>query len=379
VHNICKGLVENDIDVTVLIANATEQFNNIKNKNAVGVFDKVQYRHVGKTNIRSTNWLKRRIDDFWRHLLTIILVLFNRTGSDITVVIGPSFDFRLLLPMVAGFTKTKMVLEINEYPFVSQNNALLTGIKRSVLFKLIFPLYDGFIVISEELSKVVNHYKAKRATVIKVPVLASQNQIVEMENSPIKEPYIIHAGSLNEDKDGVLGMLEAFAIAIRNLEFPIKYVLTGKIENSPYHKAIRDFILRCKLDEYVVFTGHLRDEELWRYLRNSSLAIINKYDTKQNRYCFATKLAVYLSFAIPVITTTIGESRYYLRDGLNAYLVEPRNPQLIADKIVSAFTNIQERENIARAGKNLSDTEFSHKYQGKRIADYFTALRQHKG
>lgn len=99
------------------------------------------------------------------------------------------------------------------------------------------------------------------------------------------------------------------------------------------------------------------------------MVIYNKYDTQQNRYCFSTKLSEYLSFSRPVITTTIGEANNYLKDGVNALIVEPHKPELIADKIVYAFSHPEEAEKMGKEGYKLTKKEFNCVYQAKRIID----------
>lgn len=99
------------------------------------------------------------------------------------------------------------------------------------------------------------------------------------------------------------------------------------------------------------------------------MMIYNKYDTQQNRYCFSTKLSEYLSFSRPVITTTIGEANNYLKDGVNAFIVEPHKPELIADKIVYAFSHPEEAEKMGKEGYKLTKKEFNCVYQAKRIID----------
>lgn len=68
-----------------------------------------------------------------------------------------------------------------------------------------------------------------------------------------------------------------------------------------------------------------------------------------------------------MITTTVGEANNYLKDGLNAFIVEPHKPQLIAEKIVYAFMHPKETEAIGIEGHRLTMKEFNCEYQTKRI------------
>lgn len=371
VHNICKGLVAHGADVEILLTRPTQKDGAIRNPNALGTFEGVKYRHVRKKHIRSPYFIKRRWEDFMCSCGTVLHVLLNRSKSDITLIVGPSFDFRLFLPIVAKFTKSKTVLEINEYPFVTRGNTGWTRFKRGLLFKVIFPLYDGFIPISEELVRVVGEHKTAAASVIKIPILSSPVRVGNKGPSLLSNPYIIHAGSLSEEKDGMSGLLEAFALARKEVAQDIRLVITGNVKRAREYVAVKQLISGHGIEDAVIFTGFLENEELRRYFTHASLAIINKLDSVQNRYCFPTKLADYCSYGIPVITTTVGESTYYLQDQINAYIVEPGNPPLLADKIVQAFACPEERMAMSRASKKLYENDFSSSLQGKQLMDIF--------
>jgi len=99
------------------------------------------------------------------------------------------------------------------------------------------------------------------------------------------------------------------------------------------------------------------------------LIIFNEYNNQLNRYCFSTKLSEYPSFSRPVNTTTIGEANNYLKDGVNAFIVEPHKPELIADKIVYAFSHPDETEKMGKEGHKLTEKEFDCVYQKRSIID----------
>lgn len=99
------------------------------------------------------------------------------------------------------------------------------------------------------------------------------------------------------------------------------------------------------------------------------MIIFNEHNNLLKRYCFSTKLSEYLSFSRPVIITTIGEANNYLKDGVNAFIVEPHKPELIADKIVYAFSHPEEAEKMGKEGYKLTKKEFDCVYQAKRIID----------
>jgi glycosyltransferase involved in cell wall biosynthesis len=372
VHNICLGLVESGVGVVVLLANPTEKPGSIRNLLPAGECEGVKFEYVGGSTTRSERFWVRRLQDLYCHVRTILVASLGRRRYDITIVVGPSLDFRVILPFAGKVSGRKVVLEINEYPYVKQRYAMLGAIKRQLLFRLVFPLYSGFVPISRNLLEVVDGHKSPAASTITIPILAGKVSPSADRSSPFDWPYIVHAGSLDEEKDGVLGILEAFAIALRRIHTPLRLVITGKHEGTKQYHTVLQAIKAQELTERVVFVGYCSREKLSRILENSLLAIVNKLDTVQNRFCFATKLADYLSHGVPVITTTVGESRHFLHDGRNAYVVEPGRPELLAEKVVQAINNPEERCRIGVAGRGLAETAFSHRVQGARLARFLS-------
>ena len=155
--------------------------------------------------------------------------------------------------MILKFKKPKVILEINEFPLVTKKN-LIVHLKRWILFHLIFPLYDGFIPISRNLENVILKHKSHSAKLLVIPIIGAEPNLKLTDSyiRPLSEEYIFHAGSLIEQKDGILGLLEAFGIASKELDIPVKYVFTGVLENSPNKVEIQNAIVKYELDRKVV-------------------------------------------------------------------------------------------------------------------------------
>lgn len=205
-----------------------------------------------------------------------------------------------------------------------------------------------------------------RAKAIKVPIM-SEGDLNGDDFTEEMPPYIFHSGTLYEQKDGICGMLRAFGIACKNNECKLHYYLTGELKDSPHSKELERIISEYDIKDRVHFLGYIDAVTLRKYQKNATMAIINKYDTQQNRFCFSTKLSEYLSFSTPVITTTVGEANNYLKDGVNAYVVETHKPELIAEKITHIINNPNEAHRIGKEGYKLTQKEFSCLYQTKRI------------
>jgi glycosyltransferase involved in cell wall biosynthesis len=368
-----RGLVDEGADVEVIVAHPTEAPEAVRNY-AVGVHENVRYRYVLRRSVRRRNLLARKLMDTICHFAVVGRVLFNSGDNDLIIVVGPSFDFRILLPVVALLSRARIVLEINEYPFVTRKDGWTSRAKRWLFLSGVVPLYDGFVVISDALANLVKRHAKEGAGVINIPVLGTDTVHESVRPSLMKSRYIIHSGSLHEEKDGVVGILRAYRLAKARLQEPIKFVITGNAASDAASRSVVDFIQRTGLEESVVFTGFLSPDSLENYLRGSALAIVNKYKNVQNAYCFSTKLTDYLRYGVPIIATAVGELQVYLKSGENALLVDPGDTAQLADAIVEVLQNKDATQQRVRSAYELIRNDFNYKHQGKSLHAFLTTL-----
>lgn len=370
VRSYGKGFVSNGIDVQVLLPVPRQVHSKAYiNPSAKGVDENgVIYKYMAGTSMRNKNILLRKIQDFYGYSLTLIHILFQSKKDDFIILYeGPIWWHKLCIAM-AHLAGVKIGIELNELPYGTGKETVQAKQKRNIMLKEVFPKLDFVLAISAPLAELVSKY-APNVKVIKVPILSEEYLEGDdfLEEPPL---YLFHSGSLSEQKDGICGMLEAFGIASRRIKKNIFYILTRTLEQSPHAQDLKNIIEKYHIQDKVKFLGYVDVSTLRKYQKKCFLTIINKYDTQQNKYCFSTKLAEYLSFSRPVITTTVGEANVYLKDSINAFIVPPNHPELIAEKIVYAIGHPEEAEKIGKEGHKLIEKEFNSVCQTRRIISF---------
>lgn len=361
-----KGLNYNNFESKVIITKRTEKHTNTKNRTRQGTYEGAEYLYIPSSPIRSNYFLLRRIQDITSYLKTIIFFLLHIKKEDY-VHLYSTFDcLYLTLLILSKIKRVKITRELCEYPHVTRNDSLRNRLIRLVDLKICFPLFSGFVVISSELEKVAKQYGSSHSHIIKIPILIDTN--VTTEKYKHHKPYIFHGGTMYERKDAIVSTMKAFAIASKELNYAIDFILIGP--TSPHKKELNQIITDNHLENNVYFKEQLPNEEIIKYQNGAALSILNKNNNLQNRCGFSTKLGEILLSGTPVITTTVGEANYFLKDNESAYIVPPHQPHLIAQKIIQAFSNEKERIDIGLNGKQIAMKYFDYKYQGERFKSF---------
>lgn len=361
IRNYGLGLIENDIEPEVMVYRSTELSNKKNHNNDKGEWNNISYRYPF-SSIRSKSFIKRRFDDL-RDKLWSLRYIYNSENEAVFIYMNSLF-FEALSIISAKFAKKKILRELCEYPYYKK---CFLGKANLRLFKF----YDGIIAISQELGNVAQKHGKDKLKVLKVPILIDSNN-----RSPDRyvneKPYIFHGGTLTEHKDAIVSTMKAFAIANKKLRGSVDFIIAGpKSADTP---LLKEIIAANNLQDNVRFIGVISSDEVRKYQNGAALCILNKNDNLQNRCGFSTKLGEVLLSETAVITTTVGEANYWLKNDESAYITEPHKPELIADLIVKAFEDPQKREQIAKKGKEIALRNFDISVQGPRLAEFIRNL-----
>lgn len=375
-----KGLQESGAKVEIVMP-YTFVKKNVTPFEQNGEFNGVNYKYLSFSNYNPFEKYPKGISHaiafsktYLSYILYFIYFITNKSNYQVLFIYKFS-SFMTYLFLKFNAYKVK-VSELCEIPYHDQFGE--TKIKnRSRREKYVFPLFDAFVAISENLRLYITEKTGNKAAIIKVPILYQpQKPFISKTFPPI--PFFIHSGSLSESKDGIVSMLAAFGKAKNELNIPFHFNITGYLENSPDKKNILAVIEKYHIQDSVFFKGFVSKAELLSLQLGASLAIINKADNEMNHYNFPTKLSEYLTNQIAVIASEIGELKNYLSNNENVYFYQPNDMDGLVNCIKDAMTDNQKREQIAINGRKLAEESFSHTIQGKRLHAFFESLITNK-
>ena len=372
-----RAINEGGLDCEVIVFRRTEVYGKEpKNTKGEGEYHEVPFRYIGGTPLRGSNVFIRQINDRIDVLRTEDYLRKHLTKGDILFLyIGTNVEIMLKFMKVAHKKGAFCVRDLCELPYgTGIKNGKKIQLREKVLNEQ-FPQLDGIISISDALQNLAKKYSQPLCRYMKVPIMVDfDNYYLPDRSEKAEVPYIFHSGTLYQQKDGILGMIEAFGIALRKTGLPAKLISTGDLNMSPHKDEINDLIAKYHLDNHVFFTGYISDNELKDYLSKAQMVIINKYRTQQNHYCFSTKLGEYLAAAKPVIITNVGEVMNWLENGKSAYIVESEDAEALANAIVHIFTNPKESHLIGIAGQKVCRQCFDYHNWSQPLVVFFSQL-----
>lgn len=359
--NYTKAWQSCGIVCEILIYTRTEKYGRKPNNtDGDGVYDGVSYQYMKGTPLRESNVFLRKLNDYLDRLRLKKYLLYHLNKGDIVYAYNGYDDYSYAILKIAHSKGAAYAVELCELPFGTSEETPRKVRKRKAYEKKVLPFVDGVIAISDALVEYAKEHCSPKIQVAKIPILVDFPKYEMNDRSDEEDvPYIFHSGTLFQQKDGFLDMLRAFGIASRRLPFDVRFISTGIPKGSRHEKEINEIIKEYDMGNKVVFTGYLSEPELQEYLAKAAFVVINKLTTKQNKYCFSTKLGEYMAAQKAIVITRVGEAMNYLDHGQDSYIIEPNDICVLSAAMEKMFLDTNLRKVLGVNAQKCCEKNFS--------------------
>lgn len=276
------------------------------------------------------------------------------------------------LPYYSCFFKSpkyNVFAEVTEIPLFGKQASL---IKRVLVKHTLAGTchFTGLFVISQSLKKYFIEKGVKNIEVINMFVDKARFEGLKKNYD---EKYVGYCGSITTQKDGVDVLIKSFALF--NKQQPdYKLYLFGIIDNEIVKEELFREAEILGVSTKVIFTGQIDSKDIPQKLMDATILAMARPDSRQAQYGFPTKLGEYLATGNPVVLTGVGEIPFYLKDGVNAFVVKPGDYHAFAEKLIWIVEHQEEAERIAAKGKELVSTEFSSITQTEKALRFINSM-----
>ena len=123
-----------------------------------------------------------------------------------------------------------------------------------------------------------------------------------------------------------------------------KLILVG---DGPLREKLVILSRELKIEEMVSFVGYVEHKKIPDYLHKSIALVVSS--TNEG---FPNVIYEAMAMSLPVISTKIGGIQDIIKDRYNGFLVEPKNPEQLAEKIIYLLENPAIAKAMGRNGKD---------------------------
>ncbi len=176
------------------------------------------------------------------------------------------------------------------------------------------------------------------------------------------EPLIILCvGRLGEHK-GQGWLLDVYREAQTQFQRPTRLVLVGRDEGG--EASLRTSVRAAGLDEAVIFTGELDDEELVDWYRRADLFTLFSHYEAFGLVFFEAMIA-----GVPVLTHDVGANRELLTRG--AVVVPRFDPEAAAAELVRLVNDAEYRRRLGQEAQEYALAEFTWSAVGEKYLNIY--------
>jgi glycosyltransferase involved in cell wall biosynthesis len=325
--------------------------------------------------IRSGQKINFALPKNWKIKIISWPYFWTQIGLSLEMLLHPVDALFIPAHIVPLFSAKKTVVTMHglEYEFVPEAYPLWERIYMRFAIKKSCRRAEKIIAVSENTKKdLVKLYKVpeeKISVIYEGYVIASEakqsnnkNEIAtvvrgELPRNDSGERHLLFIGRLEERKN-IIGIIQAFEILKEKYKIPHKLILAGKPGFN--YKKIQSYLSRLSYKSDIILPGFISEEEKRELLKNAEVFLFPTF---------------YEGFGLPILeaqnagVSVVASIEASIPEvaGDSAILVDPKNPQEIAEAIYKLITNKNLREDMIKKG--LENTKrFSWKKCASQIA-----------
>lgn len=379
---LIEGVASLNKKVKMLIYGGYSSMKEESNWGKNGIHENIDYEYVlpavveGYWKVRFYNYLGH----FFRNkklIKKIVSELKQKEG--IVWIDSSSLGFRLVSNLKKVSPNLKLFNEISEFLDIHHYNKSNVfqrwqgNAKQRLFENKAFTAYDGMALMTKTLLKHHQNAPSPQPKFLHLPMTVDLDRFAQKREAlpEFEEPYIAYIGVLNNAKDGIGILIEAFA-KIHDAFPNLKLYLVG-----PWHYDTPSHLQRIKalkLEDRIFWMKEYPRDQIPAILQHAELLALPRPDSKQAQGGFPTKLGEYLASGRPVCATTVGEIPDYLKDGESVFFAEPGSVDSFSEAMHRALRDKENALRVAINGRKVAERHFNKDIQAQKLYEFFQEL-----
>jgi glycosyltransferase involved in cell wall biosynthesis len=169
----------------------------------------------------------------------------------------------------------------------------------------------------------------------------------------------------HEPKNGIEYLIRAVPHVLREVPEAV-FVIGSDGPLMGYHESLAE---NLGIDDHIMFAGRIPRKDLPSYYAASDLFVIPSVVE-----AFGLVTVEAMACGKPVIGANVGGIPEIIVDGVNGFLIEPKNPEKIAEKVVVLLENPKLRRKMGQNGRKLAEEKFDIQKRVRKIVSVYERL-----
>lgn len=227
----------------------------------------------------------------------------------------------------------------HRHAYYDERNVLVSALR----YRLVKEVFDGFVSPSNDFA---DRFRANGfAPVEVIPYWVDANH-GDSETHEVREPQrLVYVGRLTPEK-GLDHLVRAMRFVKERLPTARLDVVGGGVEED----ALERLADREGVADVVEFHGRVSHAEVARYLARAAVQVVPSIWSENS------PVAIYESLVagLPTVASRIGGIPDLVRDGETGFLVRPRDPRDLADKLLRVLEDPALRERLSQGCRDAA-------------------------
>ena len=186
-------------------------------------------------------------------------------------------------------------------------------------------------------------------------------------------PLVFALGKFIERK-GFTYLIDAIAMLQDNQ--PVQLMIGGR---GPLKGTLGQQASSLGIADRVIFLDYIPDDDLLAYYTVADIFVSPSIvDSQGDTEGLGVVLLEALACETPCVASRVGGIVDIIRDGVNGFLVEPRNSEVLADKMQWLISNEGLRQEMGKQGRLFVEEHFSWQAKAQEIFEIYQVLLQER-
>jgi len=146
-----------------------------------------------------------------------------------------------------------------------------------------------------------------------------------------------------------------------------RFLCIGGVDDAPYLKELQTLAAELGLERHFLWHGDM--DNPFRVLPVFDLAVLSSYSES-----FSNSVLEYAATGLPIVASDVGGMSEIITDGENSFLVPPKQPESLAEKIITLIENPELRRTFAEHAAETARNHFDELAILSQYTEFYESL-----